>query len=137
MRRLSFAVLVPSLLVMSAAAIAAAGDDLMSGVPTPPNAKSLGAQAISYGGQLARYSTTTNPAGVIASYQQALPAAGWTVTGAGGSGSSYGGNAGLQATNGPKYLSVNAGGPAGQTFVSVCVWPSKPAHDNCGGDSDN
>jgi hypothetical protein len=132
MRRLFLAVLVPSLLVMSSAVIAATGDDLMNGVPTPPNSKSLGTQAISSGGQLARYSTSTNPGGVIASYKQALSDAGWTVTGGGGGGSSYGGGAGLQATNGPKYLSVNAGGPAGQTFVSVCVWPSKPARDNCG-----
>ena len=70
--------------------------------------------------------------GVISSYQQALAGAGWTVTGSGGTGSSYGGGAGLQVTNGPKYLSVNAGGPAGMTYVSVCVWPAKPHDNNCG-----
>ena len=132
MRKLFLAILVPSLLAMSSAVIAATGDDLLNGLPTPPNSTSLGTQAISSGGQMARYSTSTNPAGVIASYTQALSDAGWTVTGSGGSGSSYGGGAGLQATNGPKYMSVNAGGPAGQTFVSVCVWPSKPSHANCG-----
>jgi hypothetical protein len=131
MRKAFLAVLVPSLLGMSSAVMA--GDDLLSGIPTPPNSKSLGTQSISSGGQLARYSTSTNPAGVIAAYQEALPGAGWTVTGGGGGGGgSYGGGAGLQATNGPKYLSVNAGGPAGMTFVSMCVWPSKPHNDNCG-----
>jgi len=134
MRRLFLAVLVPSLLVFSAAY--AAGDDLLSGIPTPPDSKALGTQAISSGGQQARHSTAANPGAVIASYKQALPDAGWTVTGSGGSGSSYGGNAGLQATNGPKYLSINAGGPAGTTFVSVCVWPSKPHNDNCGDNDD-
>jgi|GEM_PF-2198475 hypothetical protein len=132
MRRVFLAVLVPRLLLMSSAVIAASGDHLMNGVPTPPDSKSLGTQPISSGGQLARYSTSTNPGRVIASYTQVLSDAGWTVTGSGGSGSSYGGGAGLQATNGPKYLSVNAGGPAGMTFVSVCVWPSKPSHANCG-----
>jgi len=38
----------------------------------------------------------------------------------------------LQATNGPKYLSINAGGPAGMTFVHVCVWPAHPKDDHCG-----
>jgi hypothetical protein len=117
---------------MSSAVIAASGDHLMNGVPTPPDSKSLGTQSVSSGGQLARYSTSTNPGHVIASYTQVLSDAGWTVTGSGGSSSSYGGGAGLQATNGPKYLSVNAGGPAGMTFVSVCVWPSKPSQANCG-----
>jgi len=79
-----------------------------------------------------RFSTSTNPGAVISSYQQALAGAGWTVTGSGGTGSSSGGGAGLQATNGPKYLSVNAGGPTGMTYVSVCVWPAKPHDNNCG-----
>ena len=132
MRRLFLAAIVPTLILMSSAAIAATGDDLMNGIPTPPNAKSLGAKSISSGGQLARFSTSANPGAVISSYQDALTGAGWTVAGAGGSGSSYGGGAGLHATNGRKYLSVNAGGPAGMTFVSVCVWPAKPNNDNCG-----
>ncbi len=132
MRRLMLAVIVPSLILMSSAVLAATGDDLMSGIPTPPNAKALGTKSISSGGQFARFSTSANPGAVISSYQQALAGAGWTVTDGGGSGWCYGGGAGLQATNGPKYLSVNAGGPAGMTFVSVCVWPAKPNNDNCG-----
>ena len=132
MRRLLLAVLVPSLLVIASIAHATTGDDLLSGVPVPPDSKALGTQTLSSGGQQASYSTATSPSGVIASYKQALPTAGWTVTGGGGGGVSYGGGAGLQATNGPKYLSVNAGGPAGLTFVNVCVWPSKPGNDSCG-----
>ena len=132
MRKLLLAALLPCLALMSSDAVAAIGDDLMSGIPTPPNAKSLGTQSISSGGQLARFSTSANPGAVISSYQQALAGAGWTVTGSGGTGSSYGGGAGLQATNGPKFLSVNAGGPAGMTYVSVCVWPAKPHDNNCG-----
>jgi hypothetical protein len=132
MNRLSLAICASFfVLTMSSVGIAAT-DDLLNGVPTPPDSKSLGAQAIASGGQQARYSTSANPGAVIASYKQALTDAGWTVTGGGGGGSSYGGGAGLQATNGPKYLSVNAGGPADMTFVNVCVWPSKPSHDNCG-----
>ena len=41
MRKLLLAALLPCLALMSAAAVAATGDDLMSGIPTPPNAKSL------------------------------------------------------------------------------------------------
>lgn len=77
---------------------------------------------------MARYSTPAAPATVIKSYKQALTAAGWSVTGSGGG--SHGG--GFQATSGPKYLSFNAGGPQGTTYVSVCVWPAKPNDDHCG-----
>lgn len=77
------------------------------------------------------YMTSANPIAVINAYAQALPTSGWTVTSSGESDSEYGGNAGLQATNGAKYLSINAGGPAGTTYVSVCVWPSKPDRDYC------
>jgi uncharacterized protein DUF4396 len=72
------------------------------------------------------------PSAVIASYTQILPGSGWTVTGSGGAGSSNGGGAGLQATNGPRYLSINVGGPAGTTYVNICVWPSRPNDDHCG-----
>ena len=48
----------------------------------------------------ASYSTPANPGAVIESYKQSLTGAGWTVIASGGSGSSYGGGAGLQATNG-------------------------------------
>ena len=85
MRKLLLAAVLPCLFLMSSAAIAATGDDIMSGIPTPPNAKSLGTQSISSGGQLARFSTSANPGAVISSYQQALAGAGWTVTGSGGS----------------------------------------------------
>ncbi|MGB6949629.1 MAG: hypothetical protein WBD84_10620, partial [Methyloceanibacter sp.] len=112
----------------------AQADDLLAGIPAPPDGKSLGTEAISSGGQQASYSTSADPGAVLASYQEALPGAGWTVTGSGGAGGAYGGGGGLQATNGPKYLSINAGGPAGRTFVHVCVWPAKPSNDNCGGD---
>jgi hypothetical protein len=105
---------------------------LLADIPAPPSSKSLGTEAVSSGGQQASYSTSANPGAVIDSYKQALPAAGWTVTSSGGSVGSSGGGAGLQATNGPKYLSINAGGPAGMTFVHVCVWPVHPKDDHCG-----
>lgn len=77
---------------------------------------------------MARYSTPAGPGAVIQSYKQALSAAGWTVTGGGGGGA----GGGFQATSGSKYLSLNAGGPQGTTYVSVCVWPTKPQDDHCG-----
>ena len=38
---------------------------------------------------------------------------------------------GFQATSGSNYLSFNAGGPQGTTYVSACVWPTKPQNDHC------
>jgi hypothetical protein len=105
---------------------------LLAGIPNPPNSKALGAGAISNGGQRASFTTSADPSAVIASYTQILPGSGWTVTGSGGAGSSNGGGAGLQATNGPRYLSIRAGGPPGTTYVNICVWPSRPNDDHCG-----
>jgi len=125
-----FAVLLPSLLAVSAA-FAVTGDDLLGGLPAPPNSQMLATKDIASGGQLAHYMSTANPLAVIDSYAQVLQTSGWTVTSSGGGDSAEGGNAGLQATNGPRYLSINAGGPVGTTYVSVCVWPSKPDRDHC------
>ena len=41
------------------------------------------------------------------------------------------GAASLQATNGAKYLALNAGGPTGTTYVKVCVWPTRPSDNRC------
>jgi hypothetical protein len=122
--------LIPSLFAVSAA-YAVTGDDLLGGLPAPPDSQILRTQDIASGGQLAHYMTSANPIAVIEAYAQALPTSGWTVTSSGGRGSEDGGDAGLQATNGAKYLSINAGGPVGTTYVSVCVWPSKPDRDHC------
>jgi hypothetical protein len=103
-------------------------DDLLAGLPALPDSTALGTGDASSGGQMARYSTPAAPGAVIASYQKALSAAGWTVTGGGGGGR----GGGFQATSGAKYLSFNAGGPQGTTYVSVCVWPAKPNDDHCG-----
>ncbi len=126
-------VTVAALLAMACApALAVAAEDLLAGVPAPANSTELGSGSAQSGGQQASYSTAETPAAVIGAYEKALPDSGWTVTGSGGTGSSYGGGAGLQATNGDKYLTVSAGGPAGRTFVHVCVWPTKPKNDTCG-----
>ncbi len=113
-------------------AVAVAEGGLLAGIPAPADSKSLGTGTVGSGGEKASYQTSANPNAVIEGYKQSLASAGWSVIGSGGSGSSYGGGAGLQATNGSKYLSISAGGPAGTTFVHVCVWPEKPKDDNCG-----
>jgi hypothetical protein len=124
---------VAAVLAMACApALAVAAEDLLAGIPAPANSTELGSGSAQSGGQQVSYSTAESPAAVITAYEKALPGSGWTVTGSGGSGGGYGGGAGLQATNGDKYLTVSAGGPAGRTFVHVCVWPTKPKDDNCG-----
>ncbi len=114
------------------AAAPAIADDLMAGVPAPANSTKLGAGDAQGGGQQASYSTSDTPSAVIAAFTKDLSGAGWTVAGGGESGGGYGGGGGLQATKGDLYLSLDAGGPTGRTFVHVCVWPSKPKNDHCG-----
>jgi hypothetical protein len=106
----------------------ARADDLLAGLPALPDSTMLGTGDASFGGQMARYSTPAARGAVIASYKEALSAAGWTVTGGGGGGR----GGGFQATSGAKYLSFDAGGPQGTTYVSVCVWPARPKDDHCG-----
>jgi hypothetical protein len=100
-----------------ASAPSANAEDLLTGLPTIPNSTALGQGDVSSGGQMIRYSTPGAPGVVIESYKQALTAAGWSITGGGGSS----GGGGFQATSGPKYLTFDAGGPQGTTYVSVRV----------------
>ncbi len=110
----------------------AASDGLLADIPAPTGGNALGTESISSGGQKANYSTSATVSAVLDDYRQALAKVGWTVVGGGGGGGSYGGGGGLSATNGPKYLSLDAGGSGGTTYVHVCVWPQRPADDNCG-----
>jgi len=128
MNRLLFAPTLIAVAIIFASPSDATADDLLAGLPTIPNSTTIGTGDALPEGQMARYSTAAAPGAVIASYKQALSASGWTITGGGG-GSSGGG---FQATSGSKYLSFNAGGPQGTTYVSVCVWPTKPQDDHCG-----
>jgi hypothetical protein len=100
---------------------------LLTSVAPPPNSRPLDRQFLPTGGEQATYLTTATPAGVISFYRQILPAGGWTVTDS----DEESGEASLQATNGPKYLALNAGGPTGTTYVKVCVWPTRPSDDRC------
>lgn len=116
---------------------AAASTDPMSGVPAPAGATQINQDQLAGGGVHTAYTTTEAPAQVVSAYQTVLQGAGWTVQNSGGGGSAYGGNAGLTATEGARHLSLEAGGPTGQTFVDLCVWTSKPSNNSCGSDNDN
>jgi hypothetical protein len=131
MRRLHFA-LAAALVLSLAAGGACIADDLMAGIPAPANSSTLGSGPAQGGGQRASYSTSDAPGAVVAAYGTALSGAGWTIAASGSGGGAYGGGGGLQATKGDLYLSLDAGGPAGRTFVHVCVWPSQPKNDHCG-----
>ena len=100
---------------------------LLTSVAPPPNSRPLDRQSLPTGEEQATYMTTATPAGVISFYRQILPAGGWTVTDS----DEELGEASLQATNGAKYLALNAGGPTGTTYVKVCVWPTRPSDNRC------
>jgi hypothetical protein len=106
---------------------AATEGGLLTSVAPPPNSRPLDRQSLPTGGEQATYMTTATPAGVISFYMQILPAGGWEVTDS----DEESGAASLQATNGAKYLALNAGGPTGTTYVKVCVWPTRPSDDRC------
>ena len=100
---------------------------LLTSVAPPPNSRPLDRQSLPTGGEQAIYMTSATPAGVISFYMQILPAGGWEVTDS----DEESGAASLQATNGTKYLALNAGGPTGTTYVKVCVWPTRPSDNRC------
>lgn len=88
--------------------------------------------ALAGGGQHVYYVSSEGFGQVVAGYEATLQAAGWTVQGSGGGGYGGYGGGGFTATHGASYLVVNAGGGNGVTHIDVCVWPSRPADDNCG-----
>lgn len=130
MNKLQMAILVSLLVAGSSAAIAA--EDLMADLPTPPNSQSLGGpKSIHANGEMSRFKSSGDASSVLDAYSKSLSGSGWTVVGGGSGGSSWGGGGGIRATNGDKYLVVSAGGPAGTTFMEVCVWPQKPHDTSC------
>ncbi len=108
----------------------------MDGVPAPTGATQESSDSISEGGEHVYYTASQSATDFVSGYESQLSGAGWSVSGSGGGGSEYGGGAGLTATNGDRYLVLSAGGPGGQTFADLCVWPQKPSNDDCG-DGDN
>jgi hypothetical protein len=114
--------------------------DLLDGVPELTGAQFKGEDAIQEGGRHYFFTSSAAPATIVGSYQAALEDAGWTILDSGGGGDPFGlfaSGAGLTATDGTRYLKLNAGGPAGSTFIDGCVWPAKPADDNCGQNNNN
>ena len=117
-----------------------AGGNLLANVPEPADAAFQAQDSIQEGGRHFYYTSSNDPADVVGSYQAALEANGWTIVDSGGGGDPFGffgGGAGLTATNGSRYLKMNAGGPRGSTFIDVCVWSFQPTDDNCGQNNNN
>jgi hypothetical protein len=111
--------------------------DLTDDVPEPADAQFKAEDRIQEGGLHYFYTSTKAPGDVVSNYEAALQDAGWNVKSAGGGGDPwgiFGGGAGLTATKDTRYLKFNAGGPAGQTFIDGCVWPTQPNDDDCGQD---
>jgi predicted RNA-binding protein with PUA-like domain len=121
-------------------AVMGAGGGLMAGIPELTNADFQAEDAIQEGGRHFYFTSSASPSTIVGSYQDALTAVGWNIVSSGGGGDPFGmfgGGAGLTATDGARYLTLNAGGPPGSTFIDGCMWPSKPVDDNCGQNNNN
>jgi hypothetical protein len=117
-----------------------AGGSLLANIPEPAGAAFQAQNSIQEGGRHFDYTSSNTPADVVGNYETALEANGWTIVSSGGGGDPFGlfaSGAGLTATNGSRYLKMNAGGPTGSTHVDVCVWVAKPVDDNCGQNNNN
>ena len=113
---------------------------LLAGVPELTGAQFQAEDAIQEGGRHYFFTSSAAPAAIVGNYQATLEDAGWNILDSGGGGDPFGlfaSGAGLTASDGTRYLKLNAGGPAGSTFVDGCIWPQKPADDNCGQNNNN
>ena len=78
------------------------------------------------------YTSTESAMDLVKSYSGTLTDGGWTITSSGGGGGGgYGGGGGLTASKGEAYLVMTAGGGEGKTSINLCVWPKRPANDEC------
>lgn len=76
------------------------------------------------------------PQQIVADYQTALTAEGYTITNSGGGGGGWGkwggASAGLTGNKGTTYVDVQAGGQSGQpVFFEVCQGTNQSAVDDC------
>ena len=109
---------------------------LLAGVPEPEGATYQATDSIQEGGLHGFYTSNSAPADVVTAYNSALEANGWTIQNTGGD--PFGAfGAGTTATQGERYLKINAGGPGGVSYIDICVWPAQPSDDNCGQNQNN
>ncbi len=101
-------------------------------LPSLPNAKALESKELPDGGRRQSFQTSESPASLVQSYASALTNAGWTITRQGASGGKKGSGGEIVANHDGRHLVLQAGGPDGKTFLSLCVWPEPPANDYCG-----
>lgn len=83
----------------------------------------------------------STPQQIVAEYQTALQAEGYSVTDTGGGGGGWGkwggSGAGLNASRTGSFVSVQAGGQTGQpVFFEVCQGPNEQATEECENQSD-
>ncbi|WP_445169421.1 hypothetical protein ACTXG7_08925 [Mycolicibacterium sp. Dal123E01] len=107
-------------------------DKLPSLVPTPENSKGApGPENIADNGIHLHFEVNGSPKVVMDAYKAALTDKGWAVTTIVTSINEGGGGATYTGTNGAAYGVFDGGGFNTTTFVTVCVWPTKPADPNC------
>ena len=119
-----------ALVVALSAIVVTTAPGQASEAPPPAGAEKVREQPRG-GGTHTLYRSTEAAGDVIRAYQATLQSDGWTIVSSGGGGGSYGGGGGLTATKGAQYLVLSAGGPVGSTNIDLCVWPTRPADDDC------
>jgi hypothetical protein len=117
-------------LLASAVAVQQVAAQAADNIPMPTGAQNVNQDPRGNGTHY-YFRIGNSPAGVVNGYKGQLQSAGWKILSSGSGGSSWGGNGGLTATKGQSYLVLSAGGPAGETYVNLCVWPSQPNNTNC------
>ena len=117
------------------AAVALTTDELSSLIPAPAEAKQTrGPDRIADDGVHVHFLVDGAPDQVMDGYQSALEGQGWQITVISTSSADNergGGGAIFTGAQSGAYSVIDGGGWAGQTFIDVCAWPTKPAKPVC------
>ena len=95
---------------ITGATVLGARAGLLSGVPKVPNVQFVRRNRIRNGGQKFYFRSSVQPVRVVNAYKNRLQENGWRIVQAGGQNTRWGGNAGLTATKGGRYLKFGGGG---------------------------
>lgn len=119
--------------VSQATTTTAAGADLRSLIPTPPNTnRTDGPDPVHDNGIHLHFYVNGSPADVMSAYKTALLGMKWTLIVDSTSGGTGSGGATYTASNGNAFGVFSGGGFGSTTDIDACAWPSEPIKKDCG-----